>query len=372
MAIEPMKVGIVGCGNISGIYIQRCKDLPQLDLVAVMDLDKQRAEAAAEKAGGVDAYDSMEAMLDAHGEIEAILNLTIPKAHTEVNLAALEAGRHVYCEKPLALNREDAKKVLDAAEAKDLRVGCAPDTVLGGGHQTARKIIESGAIGKPVGATAFMMCPGHEGWHPDPEFYYQPGGGPMLDMGPYYMTDLTMLLGPIRRVTGSCQILRPERTIGSGPKAGNTITVETPDHYSGVVDFENGVIGTVIMTFASWRAELPRIEIYGTEGSLSVPDPNGFGGEVKLFKPGSDAGWETVENTFAYNENYRGLGLADLAVSVRTGRPQRITGKQAYHVLDAMLGFLDASQSGKHVELESTFERPPLMPEGVTDGELDE
>lgn len=367
MAIEPLRVGIVGCGNISGIYVQTCNRLPQLELVAVCDLDVERTK----QYGDVDGYDSLDAMLDAHPEIEAVLNLTVPKAHTAINLAALEAGKHVYCEKPLALNREDAKQVLDLAKSKALRVGCAPDTVLGGGHQTARKVIDSGAIGKPVGATAFMMCPGHESWHPDPEFYYEVGGGPMLDMGPYYMTDLTMLLGPIRRVTASADILISPRVIGSEKKRGKEIEVETPDHYAGVIDFECGAIGTTIMTFACTGSTLPCIEIYGTEGSLSVPDPNGFGGEVKLRKAGQGE-WTPVENTFAYNENSRGLGLADMAVSIRTGRPQRITGEHAYHVLDAMLGFLDASQAGKHLELDSSFTRPPLMPEGIADGELDE
>lgn len=366
---EAMRVGIIGCGNISGIYLKNAARLDAIDIVAVADLDLARAEAAAKEYGIESALGSGEELIG-RDDIDIVLNLTTPQAHTAVNMAAIEAGKHVYCEKPLALNREDGRRTLQAAQKQGVRVGCAPDTVLGGGHQTARKLIDDGAIGQPLSAVAFMVCRGHESWHPDPEFYYKAGGGPMLDMGPYYLSDLTMLLGPVRRLTGSAQTLINPRTITSEPKHGTKIDVETPDHIAGVMDFTNGAVGTIITSFAVSAANLPRIEIYGSEGSLSVPDPNAFGGPVKLLKHG-ESEWKDVPLSHGYAENWRALGLADMASAIQTGRPHRITGDQAYHVLDVMLGFLDASDTGTHYEVASTFDRPAPMPIGLEEGTVE-
>ncbi len=260
------------------------------------------------------------AELLADPEIEIVLNLTIPAAHAEVALAAIEAGKSVYNEKPLAVTREDGKRIVALARERNLRVGCAPDTFLGAGLQTCREVIDAGTIGEPVAATAFMLGHGPEGWHPDPDFYYQVGGGPMFDMGPYYLTALVSMLGPVRRVTGSARITSPERVIGSEPKRGQIIHVNTPTHLAGVMDFAQGAVGTLVTSFDVWGANVPRIEVYGTQGSLSVPDPNTFGGPVRLLRAGSKE-WEEVPVTRPYAENSRGIGLADMATALRSGPP---------------------------------------------------
>jgi predicted dehydrogenase len=305
-------------------------------------------------------------------EIQIIVNLTTPQAHTEVSLAAIAAGKHVFTEKPLAVTREDGRRILAAAEAAGVRVGCAPGTPLGGGLQTCRKLMDEGAIGRPVAASAFMMSHGHESWHPDPAYYYKVGAGPMFDMGPYYLTALTTLLGPVVRITGSAGIQIPERTITSQPKYGEKIVVETPDHVTGTLDFENGAIGTIITTFATWRSRLPRIEIYGTEATLAVPDPNSLAGPVYIC-PAGEAEWHEVPLTHPRTDGaiMWGIGVADMAHAIVGDRPHRITGTQGYHVLDLMQGFLDASVAGEHYQVPSTFVRPAPVPEGLPEDELD-
>lgn len=367
--MRKVKVGIVGCGNISGIYFKAGQTFEILDIVACADLIPERAKAAAEKYNIPKACTTEELLADP--EIEIVVNLTIPKAHAEVCLAALEAGKHVHVEKPLAVTREDGKKILEKAREKGLRVGSAPDTFLGGGLQTCRKLIDDGWIGEPVAATAFMLCHGHESWHPDPEFYYKVGGGPMFDMGPYYLTALVSLIGPVKRVTGSTRITFPERTITSQPKFGTKITVDVPTHVAGVMDFANGAIGTIVTSFDVWSTTLPRIEIYGTEGTMIVPDPNGFGGPVMVRRMGATE-WSQVPLTHGYAENSRGIGAADMAYAIQSGRKHRANGEMAYHVLDIMHGFHDASDSGKHYELQSTCERPAPLPLGLPGYALDE
>jgi predicted dehydrogenase len=251
--------------------------------------------------------------------------------------------------------------MLALAAAKGVRVGGAPDTFLGGGLQTCRELIDTGAIGTPVAATAFMMSRGHEHWHPNPAFYYQVGGGPMFDMGPYYLTALVSLLGPVQRVTGATRITRTQRTITSQPRYGEIINVEVPTHVTGLLDFAAGPIGTIITTFDVQASALPWIEIYGTTGTLAVPDPNTFGGPVRLRLTGDNA-WREIPVTRPYTENSRGLGLADMAEGLRSGRPHRASGDLAYHVLDIMHAIHDASATGHHVQLESTCTRPEAMP----------
>lgn len=368
--MKRLKAGIIGCGNISSIYLQNCsKVFMNLEIAAVADIVPGRASAKAAEYGIPKVY-TVEEML-ADPEIEIVINLTIPIAHAEVNLAAIEAGKHVYVEKPLAITREDGRKLLALAEAKKLLVGCAPDTFLGAGIQTCRKLIDDGWIGKPVAATAFMTCHGHESWHPDPEFYYKIGGGPMFDMGPYYLTALVNLIGPVKRVTGSAKVTFPERTITSEPKYGTKITVDTPTHIAGVMDFENGAVGTIITSFDVWHANLPFIEIYGTEGSLSVPDPNTFGGPVRIKR--HDAGqWNEMPLTHGYAVNSRGLGVADMAQAIAGGRSNRASGRLAMHVLDLMHGFHDASRDGKHYEVQELCGRPAALPLGLAPGEVDD
>ena len=300
--MKPAKVGIIGCGNISDIYFQAGKTFEAIDIAACADLIPERAQAKAEQHGIPKAV-SPEALLS-DPEIEIVLNLTIPKAHAEIAQKAVEAGKSAYNEKPLTITREDGRKLLATAKANGVRVGGAPDTFLGAGIQTCRKLIDDGAIGQPVAATAFMVCHGHESWHPDPEFYYKVGGGPMFDMGPYYLTALVNLLGPVKRVTGSARITFPERTITSQPKNGTVITVDTPTHIAGVMDFAGGAVVTIIQSFDVWAHGLPCIEIYGTEGSLKVPDPNGFGGPVLVRKPGQ-GDWTEAPLTHSYAANSR-------------------------------------------------------------------
>jgi predicted dehydrogenase len=367
--MKKVKVGIIGCGNISDIYLKNCTStFSILEVVAVADLIAERAQAKAEQYGIPKACSVEELLADP--EIQIVINLTIPKAHVEVCLAALNAGKHVYVEKPLAITREDGKKVMALAKEKDLRVGCAPDTFLGGGIQTCCKLIEDGWIGQPVAATAFMTCHGHESWHPDPEFYYEVGGGPMFDMGPYYLTAMIAMMGPVRRVTGSARMTFPQRTITSAPKYGKIIDVEVPTHVAGVLDFENGAVGTIITSFDIWSAQLPRIEIYGSEGTLSVPDPNTFGGPVFVKRAGA-AEWSQIPLTHGFAENSRGIGVTDMAFALQSGRPHRANGEMAYHVLDIMHAFHDASDRGRHIELESSCDKPMPFPLGLTKDKLD-
>lgn len=355
---EPLRVGIVGAGAISGAYLKTFERLPGLRLTAIADLVPARARALAEARAGVAALPVAELM--ASENVDVVLNLTIPAAHAEVALAALAAGKHVYGEKPLAATRAEAASVLAAAERAGRRVGCAPDTVLGHGIQTARKALDDGMIGSPVAASAFMACPGHERWHPDPEFYYQPGGGPLLDMGPYYLTALVHLLGPVRRVQGLAARPRSTRTIGSGPKAGRSFGVEVDTHLTGVLQHASGALTTMIMSFDVWAARLPPIEVYGGDGSLSVPDPNGFEGTVSVFGPGGD--WTPLPPSAGYPAAARGCGLADMARALETGRPHRASAEVAAHVLDVMESFLEATASKTSLEVASTCERPDPVP----------
>lgn len=361
------KVGVIGCGNISGIYLKNLANF-RLDVTRCADLDIEKARSRA-KEYGIRLPCSTEELL-ADPEISVVVNLTVPKAHAPVSLAALEAGKSVYSEKPLAVSLAEGKKLLELARRKNLRVGCAPDTFLGAGLQTCRELIDKGAIGEPVAAVAFMTCHGHESWHPDPEFYYQEGGGPVLDMGPYYLTALVTLLGPVERVTGSARISFPERIITSEPKKGKKIKVEVPTHVAGILDFSCGAVASIVMSFDVWAANLPRIEIYGSEGSLGVPDPNCFGGPVRI-RRAQDSEWSDIPIVRPYAENSRGLGVADMVRSMETSRPHRANGELAFHVLEVMDAIHVASREGRHVKISSTCERPKPLPEGLKDWELD-
>jgi predicted dehydrogenase len=366
MAQAITRIGIVGCGNICGIYFKNAAWLENVEITRCTDLVADKAAAVASEHGCQSC--GTQELLEAD-DVDVVLNLTIPKAHYSVAKAALEAGKHVYNEKPLAMDRKEARELMDLAAKRDLRIGCAPDTFLGAGLQTCREIIDRGDIGEPIGATAFMGCPGHESWHPDPDFYYKPGGGPMLDMGPYYMTALVSLLGPIRRVAGVTRRGRDPRRIGSGPREGEKIDVEVPTHITGLLDFDCGTAATIVTSFDVWGHNCPRIEIYGTEGSLNCGDPNMFFGPVKLKRGGDD--WQDVELSRPYTENSRCLGVADMGAAIEADRPHRCNAQLAFHVLDAMLAIYDSSDSSEHVRLTSTVERPAPLPADLEKGKID-
>jgi predicted dehydrogenase len=347
---------------ISGAYLQTLSRLPGLRVTAAADLIPERAETIATTWPGVRALPLDELL--AGDDVDAVLNLTLPAGHAEVALAAIAAGKHVYGEKPLAATVEQSAAVLDAAAVAGVRVGCAPDTVLGVGVQTARHCIDEGGIGTPVAATAFMTTPGHERWHHRPEFYYQPGGGPLFDMGPYYLTALVQLLGPVRRVLGATSRPRAQRIIGSGPAAGRSFPVETDTHVTGILEHASGAVSTIVMSFDVWAARLPRVEVYGTEGSISVPDPNGFDGLVE--RHGPDSGhWEPVAPSAGYTGAGRGYGVADMARAIDTDRPHRASAEVAHHVLDTMAGLLEAGRLQRSLDVQSTCSRPELVALGV-------
>ena len=361
--MDKVKVGVVGCGTISGIYLANLtKKFDNVEVAAVADLLPERArEKAAEH--GIPRACSVEELLSDPG-IEVVLNLTVPLSHAEVTLQAIAAGKHVYSEKPLSISLREGERILTLARKKGVAVGVAPDTFLGSGIQTCIRLINEGAIGVPVAATAFMTCHGHESWHPDPAFYYAQGGGPVFDMGPYYFTALIALLGPAQRVCGSVKRTFPRRLVATGPKAGEAISVEVPTHAAGTIDFAIGAAATFVMSFDVWHAQLPRIEIYGSEGSLSVPDPNTFGGPVRI-RASTDTEWLDVPVPALYADNSRGLGLSEMVDALREGRPHRASGALGLHVLEIMHAVHEASSSERY----STLKFPVGRPEPYLDPE---
>jgi len=358
-----LRVGIVGLGNISGIYLENLTSYRSTEVVALADLDRARAEAAAEKHGVANVLTPEELLV--HPDVDLVLNLTIPKAHGPIGIQAVQNGKHVYNEKPLSTDLDSARQLVEQAKAKGVLVGCAPDTFLGAGLQTARKAIDSGAIGTPVGAQAAMLSRGPEPWHPSPEFFYKPGGGPMLDMGPYYMTALVHLLGPISRVAGFTRASFPTRTVGSGPLAGSIIEVETPTNFVGGLEFASGPLANIMMSFdvyGPWPDH--PITIYGSEGTMMVPDPNNFGGKVLVKRAGEDD-WSEIEETHGFGKNSRGIGVLDMAHAIKDNRAHRASGDLALHALEVMLAFQTSSEEGRYVNLNPTIDRP--APVGETE-----
>lgn len=366
MAGTPMKVGLIGCGAISGIYIKNSKLFDAFDIVAVADTRLDAAKARAEEFDVPKACSVEELLADK--EIELVINLTPHSAHGPVGIAVLESGKSIYNEKPLAVLREDGKKMLALAKEKGLRVGGAPDTFFGGAWQTARKLIDDGIIGKLVGSSACLMAykapnpgqakPSGDGYV---SFYrtnfFDFGVTWGFDRGPYYLHALINLMGPVRRVTGSAQAMWDE--------------VKTPTHFAGVMDYANGAVGTLLITSDVHGMGQPHIEIYGSEGSLRCIDPNNFGGRILLRKPDSRDLVE-VECQYGYNQNSRGVGVADMAVGIRNGRPHRASGEMAYHVIDIVHALHDASRENRHIMLESTCDQPAPLPLRLADWAIDE
>jgi predicted dehydrogenase len=370
--MEPTTIGIIGCGNISDTYL---RGAARSRLVRVKSVADIRAEAAAAKAGeySVDAV-TVDTLL-ADPDIEIVVNLTIPAAHAPVSLQIIEAGKHVYLEKPLATRFTDAKPVMLAAAAKGLRVGCAPDTFLGGAHQACRYAIDAGLIGIPVGGAATVLSHGMEHWHPNPAFFYQHGGGPIHDLGPYYLTQLINLLGPISRVTAQASTASKTRTITSEPNAGQTIVVDVPTTVNGALSFANGANVALSHSWDVWKHKRLPLEIYGSEGSMLVPDPNFFGGEPQITC--RDGDWtpldisrhpygapNRVTRTGAQVADHRIIGLLDMAAAIRLGRPHRVNGTLALHVLEVLDAFERSSLEGRHIVIETPCDRPEKLPQG--------
>lgn len=378
---EPHAVGIVGLGVILEAYLATLAPHPGVRIVAVADLDSERAERAAARLPHARACTPPELL--AAPDVTTVLDLTTPGAHAEIALAAAAAGKHHVGEKPLAATLADSFAVVAAAERAGTLLGCAPDTVLGTGVQTARAVVDSGRIGRPTAAVATWVSPGHEAWHPHPDFYYRTGGGPLLDMGPYYLTTLVQLLGPVRAVTGSASRLRGTRVIGSGPRAGEVIPVEVDTHVAGTLEHVGGAISTITVSFDAVGSRARPIEVHGEDGSIAVPDPNTFGGTVELLARG-DREWREVPPEAGFVDASRGIGLLDLVGATGpagapdlvgtagapgaaepprpVGHAPRASGAVALHVMEAMTGLLTSAREGRRVELTTAPERPALVP----------
>jgi len=364
--MDPVSIGLIGCGNISAAYLRAAPLFPELRITALADLDASRATARAEEFG-LHAT-TVDALL-ADPAIEIVLNLTVPAAHVPVGLDAIRHGKHVHSEKPLGSSTAEARRLLDAADAAGLRVGSAPDTFLGGAHQTARKLLDDGVIGSVLSGTAFMLNHGHEHWHPDPAFYYAAGGGPMLDMGPYYLSNLVNLLGPVASVTGVATAGFRERTVGSDKRRGEVAPVSVATHVAGLMTFVTGAVVSIATSFDVWQHRHGNMELYGTEGSMAVPDPNRFGGTVAVAKRRDPWADMPLSHGFA-DGNFRIVGLADLARAIRSGRPHRCDGRLAYHALEVMEAFGRSSDEGRAVAIESRCERPAPLPPRPVLGDL--
>lgn len=368
--MEKVKIGILGLGAISGIYLKNLTELfREVEVAGVYDLVPEKTESAKKEYGIAKGYSSMEELL-ADPEIEIVLNLTRPFEHYATTKAALLAGKHVYSEKPLAAAYEEGKELVALAKEKNLLLGGAPDTFLGAGIQTCRRLIDDGFIGRPIGASARMICHGHESWHPAPEFYYQYGGGPMMDMGPYYLTALVNLLGRVDGLTGVTSKSFETRTVTSKPHYGQIVEVEVPTHVNGILQFAGGAVGTITTTFDVYYDTQAGLEIYGTKGTLRVPDPNCFGGPAALLRP-EDGTFREIPLLYDYQENSRGLGLADMAKALREGRDMRAGSEQTLHVLEIMTAFERSSKEGRFVSLESPYERKAAMRDDCVRGILD-
>lgn len=377
-AHKPFRIGLIGTGRISDIYIQNCSKFDELEIVSCGSLDAEESKKKAQ-VYGIPTVQSPEEIL-ADPNVDCILNLTIPASHAAVTLQALEAGKHVYSEKPIATDILDCRRILNLARSKNLKVGNAPDTFFGGRWQTVRKLLDQQVIGKPTGVMAFAGTHGVERHHPNPDFYYQTGGGPLLDLGPYYLTAMVFLLGPILKVSGMARKTFDQRVIENGNRYGEKIDVEVDTHSLSMLEFQNGTIGSMTLSFDIWDSETPRFEIYGEDGTICIPDPdpvhgaNIFQGPV-LYRTRSESRWEfqprpkdrgdwlVAENTHGFNQDSRGVGLLDLYYAVRDDRTVRASAELAAHVSEVMHGILDAPSQGGFVAINSTCDVPEILPE---------
>ncbi|WP_062763211.1 Gfo/Idh/MocA family protein [Falsirhodobacter sp. alg1] len=364
---NPLRIGLIGCGNISTSYLSRAVKFGDIKFTAVADMNPAAAALRAEEYG-VKAL-SVENLL-ASDEVDLVLNLTIPAAHYEIAKAALNAGKHVYSEKPYVLSLEEGRELAAIAQAKGVRIGSAPDTVLGGSHQLARHLVDSGAIGRITSGTCAVMSHGMEAWHPNPDFFFLPGGGPILDLGPYYIANLVQLIGPVKRVAALTATPETTRTIGNGPRGGEEIPVKTPTTIHALLEFEQGAVVTLVASWDVWQNDLAPMALYGTEGTLHVPDPNFFGGEVRLTKRDQPAdlpawdhplGIDNREVDWGMAADYRTAGLADMAQAIAQGRPHRCNDSYALHVVEVMGAILASGESGTFIEITTPCTRPEAL-----------
>jgi len=362
------RLAVVGCGVISRTYGYTLGMFDWIDLVACADVLPERAEERAEQ-WGVRAM-TVDTLL-ADPEIDAVVNLTPPKMHADVDRAALGAGKSVFSEKPLGVTFPEGAELVELAANAELRLGCAPDTFLGAGLQTCRAVIDRGDIGEPLAANAFMLSPGPERWHPSPSIFYERGAGPLFDMGPYYLTALVQLLGPARRVTAMGRAAHAQRTITSEPLAGQMIDVEVPTHVSSLIEFRSGAMATLVTSFDVQASRYRCIEVYGSEATLSVPDPNTFGGPVAI-KRQSDDDWVEVDLVEPHIPQFRGIGFADMVWAQRSGRPHRASADLALHVLEMMEGAITSAEERRTVELTTTCTRAAPLPVGLPENTYDD
>ena len=370
--MNTVKIAMIGVGNISGIYLKNITGLyKEIELIGVCDLVRERAEKAQADYNIPKIYDTMHDAF-ADPEVDIVLNLTRPYQHYDVTKAALLAGKHVYSEKPLAAEWKLGKELVELAQEKGLHLGGAPDTFMGAGIQTCRRIIDDGLIGTPIGSACYMIGRGMETWHPEPDFFYQYGGGPMMDMGPYYVTAMVNLMGKIDRVVSASRASFPKRLITSQPLAGQTIDVNVNTYVAGTVQYASGAIGTIFTTFDVYfpREKTRCIEIYGSEGTLFVPDPNCFSGKIELYRPEEGVVRE-IPMMYDYPENSRGLGLADMAKAIQTGREARADVQQTAHVLEVMCGFATSAETGGWVDITTDYHRAAPMKKAEVKGILD-
>lgn len=364
---DTLGVGIIGCGNISAAYLELAKIFKGYQIKAVADINMDQAHARASEFN-VRAQ-TVEELLAAD-DIDIVVNLTIPAAHVEVSKAILTAGKHVYSEKPFVLSLEEAQELGALASQNGLRIGSAPDTFMGGTHQLARKLVDDGVVGTIASGTAVVMSHGMEDWHPNPDFFFVKGGGPILDLAPYYLCNLVQLLGPVEKVTSFTGAASDTRTIANGPRLGEVIPVETPTTIHSLLRFESGAIITLLASWDVWSSDHPTMELYGTGGTMNVPDPNFFGGDLTLTEKDSDPSLQTWEHPFGVpnfedtRANYRGAGLADMALAILNDRPHRCSAAFATHVVEVMTAILQAGETGDVMTMKTRCDRPePIGPE---------
>ena len=357
---DKLGVGVIGCGNISSAYFRLAPMFKGIEMRACADINMAAAEAQA------DAFSLRAMSVDdilASDDIDIVVNLTIPAAHKDICVAALDAGKHVYSEKPFGLSAEEGTMILSKAKAAGLRVGSAPDTFLGGSHQLARKLIDDGAIGPVTSGTAVVQSPGMESWHPNPDFFFLPGAGPVLDLGPYYISNLVQLLGPVAAVQAVSSTPRKTRVIGNGAREGEEVPVKTPTTIHSTLQFHSGAVITMLTSWDVWSQSHGNMELYGESGTLYLPDPNFFGGEVKVTDKGDMVDAPAWDHPFSVpndgdHANYRAAGLSDMAMAIQEGRPHRCSAEFAHHVVDVMASILTAGETGQRLEIGTTCERP--------------